>query len=57
MSAGVNGKNRSRGESEKFQIKYQGGLWLQCVVDMLALAFWARKDRAVGSFKEGMDDV
>lgn len=52
-SAGINGKNRSGRASEKFQIKCQGGLWVQRAVDMLAPAFWAQKDPAVGSVKEG----
>lgn len=50
-------KTVSEGASEKFQIKCRGGLWVQHVVDMLAPAFWAPKDPAVGSAKEGTADV
>ena len=57
MSAGVNGKNRLEGASEKFQIKCRGGLWVQRAVDMLAPVFWAQKDPAVGSVKGGTADV
>lgn len=49
MSAGVNGKNRLEGASEKFQIKCQGGLRVLRAVDMLAPAFW---DPPVGLVKE-----
>lgn len=47
----ANCKNRSEGASEKLQIKCWGGLWVQRAVDVLAPAFWAHKDCAVGSVK------
>lgn len=54
MSAGENGKNRSEGASEKFQIERRGGLWVQHMrLTSWLLRFRAQRDPAVELVKEG----